>query len=54
MSGQYAGFILGSYGAAVLILGGMVLSSVLSYRAAKARLARIDRAKDRPKDRPRP
>jgi heme exporter protein CcmD len=42
MSGAYAGFILASYGAAILILGGMVVGSILEYRSAKARLAHFE------------
>ncbi|CAN1567843.1 cytochro_ccmD, heme exporter protein CcmD [Rhabdaerophilaceae bacterium] len=43
MSGSYAGYILGAYGAAALILGAMIIGSLVSYRTARARLARIER-----------
>jgi heme exporter protein CcmD len=46
MTGQYFGFIAGSYAAAILVLGGMILGAVLSYRAAKARLARAETLRD--------
>lgn len=46
MSGQYFGFIAGSYAAAILVLGGMIAGAILSYRSAKARLARAEALRD--------
>jgi heme exporter protein CcmD len=42
MTGAYAGFILAAYAAAILILGGMVVVSIVDYRNAKARLASFE------------
>ncbi len=47
MSGQYFGFISGSYAAAILVLGAMIGGAVLRYRGAKARLARAEALRDR-------
>ncbi len=41
--GRHGGFILASYGATLLILGGLVLRSLRAYSAAKARLAASER-----------
>lgn len=38
--GRHAGFIVGSYFAAALVLGWMIGSAVLANRAAQARLKR--------------
>lgn len=46
MAGQYVGFIAGSYAAAILVLGAMIGGAVLSYRGAKARLARAEALRD--------
>lgn len=35
-------FVAGSYGAAVLFLGGLALTSLLRYRGARRRLAAIE------------
>lgn len=43
--GKHFGFIAGSYAAAAIILGVMILGAVLSYRSAKSRLARAENAK---------
>ncbi len=51
MSGQYFGFIAGSYAAAILILGGMIAGAILSYRGAKSRLARAEALRDAEKAR---
>jgi heme exporter protein CcmD len=37
--GRHGGFILASYGVTVLILGGLILTSLRAYSRAKARLA---------------
>ncbi len=42
MGGLYFGFIAGSYAAAILVLGAMIGGAILSYRGAKARLARAE------------
>jgi heme exporter protein CcmD len=36
--GRHAGYILASYAVTFVILGGLILQTVLRYRAAKARL----------------
>ena len=41
---SYAGFIAAAYGIAGLLLGGLILESLLAFRAAKARLAAAERA----------
>lgn len=46
MSGPYFGFIAGSYAAAILVLGGMIAGAIVSYRGAKARLARAEALRD--------
>lgn len=46
MAGQYFGFIAGSYAAAILVLGAMIGGAILSYRGAKARLARAEALRD--------
>ncbi|MCU0817809.1 MAG: heme exporter protein CcmD [Beijerinckiaceae bacterium] len=46
MSGQYFGFIAGSYAAAILVLGAMIVGAILSYRGAKTRLARAEALRD--------
>ena len=46
MAGQYFGFIAGSYAAAILVLGAMIGGAILSYRGAKARLARAETLRD--------
>ncbi len=40
--GQHWGFIVASYGAAILIIGGLVLRAVIDHRAQKAALARLE------------
>jgi heme exporter protein D len=40
--GRHAGFIIASYAATALILGGLGAFILLDYRAAKARLAALD------------
>jgi heme exporter protein D len=40
--GVHAGYIIASYGVAVVILGGMILGSLLGYRAAAKRLAALE------------
>lgn len=46
MAGPYFGFIAGSYAAAILVLGAMIGGAILSYRSAKARLARVEGLRD--------
>lgn len=43
--GKHFGFIAGSYAVAAIILGVMIIGAILSYRAARRRLARIEGAK---------
>ncbi|MBN8533608.1 MAG: heme exporter protein CcmD [Rhizobiales bacterium] len=43
--GKHFGFIAGSYAVAILVLGVMIVGAVLSYRAAKRRLARAEAAR---------
>jgi heme exporter protein D len=40
--GDHAGFILAAYGLAALTVLGLVLRSVLDYRAQRAALARLE------------
>ncbi len=40
--GQHAAFILGSYGAAVLVIGGLTAWILADHRARKAELAALD------------
>ncbi|MCZ8261538.1 MAG: heme exporter protein CcmD [Beijerinckiaceae bacterium] len=40
--GTHAGFILAAYAATAIILGGVILASWLSLRAARARLGRLE------------
>lgn len=40
--GPHAGFIVAAYGLAGLTVAGLVLRSVLDYRAQKAALARLE------------
>jgi heme exporter protein CcmD len=37
--GRHGGYILASYAAALIIMGGLIAMSVTGYRRAKARLA---------------
>lgn len=47
--GPHAGYILASYGVAILILGGMIVSAWYGLHTAQARLARLERQKAEPK-----
>ncbi|PTM40496.1 heme exporter protein CcmD [Bosea sp. 124] len=40
--GPHAGFILASYGAVVIVLGGLALSVALDHRAQKRALAALE------------
>ena len=40
--GTHAGFILASYAAVVLVLGGLILTIVLDHRAQKQALAALE------------
>ncbi|MHB2168406.1 heme exporter protein CcmD [Alsobacter sp. R-9] len=40
--GPHGGFIVASYVAAVLVIGGLILRAVLDYRAQKAALAALE------------
>ena len=40
--GTHAGFILASYAAVVLVLGGLILTIVLDHRAQKRALAALE------------
>ena len=40
--GPHAGFILASYAAVVLVLGGLIATVVLDYRAQKRALAALE------------
>jgi heme exporter protein CcmD len=42
--GRHGAFILASYGATLLILGGLVVMSLRAYTRAKARLAASERS----------
>jgi heme exporter protein CcmD len=44
--GRHGGYILASYAAFVVVIGGLVVASVLSNRRARAELAKLDRAGD--------
>ncbi len=53
--GPHGGFIVASYAAAVLIVGGLILRAVLDHRAQKTALARLEergarRRSDRARD----
>jgi heme exporter protein D len=53
--GPHGGFIVASYAAAVLIVGGLILRAVLDHRMQKAALARLEergarRRSDRARD----
>jgi heme exporter protein CcmD len=37
--GRHGGYILASYAAAVVVIGGLIVFSLTNYRRAKARLA---------------
>jgi heme exporter protein CcmD len=41
--GKHGSFILASYGVTLLILGGLVVTSLRAYSSAKARLAASER-----------
>lgn len=43
--GKHFGFIAGSYAVAAIILGVMIVGAILSHRAARRRLQRIENAK---------
>ena len=40
--GPHGGFIVASYAAAVLIVGGLILRTVIDHRMQKAALARLE------------
>lgn len=40
--GRHGGFILVSYAVAVVVLGGLLLGTILRYRAARRRLAALE------------
>ncbi|MCZ8097716.1 MAG: heme exporter protein CcmD [Alsobacter sp.] len=53
--GPHGGFIVASYAAAVLIVGGLILRAVIDHRMQKAALARLEergarRRSDRARD----
>jgi heme exporter protein CcmD len=43
--GKHFGFIAGSYAVATVVIGVMIIGAVLSYRAARKRLARAESTK---------
>lgn len=43
--GKHFGFIAGSYAVAAIILGVMIVGAIVSYRAARRRLQRIESTK---------
>ena len=44
--GKYAGAVLGAYGAAIALLGGLVLASLLRGRSVKRALERQERLRE--------
>jgi heme exporter protein CcmD len=46
--GRHGGFILASYGAAVVILGALIALTVLRFRAARRRLQGLERQERAP------
>ena len=45
--GGYARFVWPAYGVALLVLGGLVVESVASYRRRQRELARLERTRPR-------